>query len=91
MARALEAGVDYSDTAPIYGDGASRRTSAAACASSCATAWWWGPRWLGAEELDSPADGVRRSLESSLAWLGTDHVELLHLHNPIEVDGTARP
>ena len=89
VARALEAGVDYFDTAPIYGDGASEKNL-----GRCLRELGARDRvvvgtkvWLGAEELDSPADGVRRSLESSLARLGTDHVELLHLHNPIAVDG----
>jgi D-threo-aldose 1-dehydrogenase len=31
---------------------------------------------------DFSADGVRRSLESSLERLGTDHVEMVYLHDP---------
>ena len=33
---------------------------------------------------DFSADGVRRSLESSLERLGTDHVEVVYLHDPDE-------
>lgn len=35
---------------------------------------------------DLSADGVRRSIEGSLARLGTDRIDLLHLHDPLDVE-----
>jgi len=35
---------------------------------------------------DLSADGVLRSVEASLARLGTDRIDLLHLHDPLDVD-----
>jgi L-galactose dehydrogenase/L-glyceraldehyde 3-phosphate reductase len=40
---------------------------------------------LSSDELSRPAPAARRSLEASLARLGLDHVQLVHLHNPIGV------
>jgi aryl-alcohol dehydrogenase-like predicted oxidoreductase len=88
VARALEAGVDYLDTAPGYGDGASEENLGRVL------------RELGARDrvvlatkvrlrpadLAAPAEAVRRSLEASLRRLGVDHVELVHLHNAIGAD-----
>lgn len=83
--RALEAGIDWFDTAAGYGDGESERTLG----------------WLLAElpaerrpristkarvDLDSGegvASQLRRSLEASLGRLGLDRVTLFQLHNPV--------
>jgi len=35
---------------------------------------------------DLSADGVLRSVEASLVRLGTDRIDLLHLHDPLDVD-----
>lgn len=35
---------------------------------------------------DLSADGVHRSVEASLTRLGTDRIDLLHLHDPLDVD-----
>lgn len=40
--------------------------------------------------LDETRDGVLRSLESSLARLGTDRIDLLYLHDPPDVDQALR-
>lgn len=36
--------------------------------------------------VDLSRDGVRRSLEGSLARLGVDRVDVLHLHDPLDVE-----
>jgi D-threo-aldose 1-dehydrogenase len=39
---------------------------------------------------DLSADGVLRSVEGSLRRLGTDRIDLLHLHDPLDVDEALR-
>ena len=85
VARAIDSGITYFDTAPSYGDGRSEENLGRAL------------RDLGAhervvvgtkvrlapEELAAPGEAVRRSLEASLRRLGRERVDLLQLHNPI--------
>ena len=92
IAACLEAGVNWIDTAPVYGDGASER----------ALAWLLGelpaaghPHVSTKVRLDTARrddfdDQVRASIEKSLERLGMDRVDLLTLHNPLaEVPGPA--
>ena len=90
--RALEAGIDYFDTAPSYGDGASETNLGHALREL-------GVRdqavvgtkvRLNQADLSRPAPAVRRSLEASLRRLGLEQVELVHLHNAVGVE-TADP
>jgi L-galactose dehydrogenase/L-glyceraldehyde 3-phosphate reductase len=87
VGRALEAGVTYFDTAPSYGDGASEQNLGHALATLRAA----GQVVVGTKvrltpsELDRPAAAIRRSLEASLERLGMDHVDVVHLHNPIGI------
>jgi aryl-alcohol dehydrogenase-like predicted oxidoreductase len=86
VARALELGIDYFDTAPSYGDGESERNLG---------------RVLKALRLDVPvgtkfrieraergrlSEAVTASLEASLRRLGRERVDLFQLHNPISQD-----
>lgn len=89
VARAVDAGITYFDTAPGYGDGASEENLGRALREL-------GLRHrvvvgtkvrLAPEEVGDPASAVRRSLEASLRRLGLDQVDVVHLHNPIEVEG----
>ncbi|MDP7603643.1 MAG: aldo/keto reductase [Alphaproteobacteria bacterium] len=83
IARALEAGIDWIDTAPMYGGGESEK----------ALGWLLSevetpPRistkvYLDLENLDDIAGQVERSLETSLSLLQMEKVELLQLHNAI--------
>lgn len=85
VARALEAGVAYFDTAPQYGDGASEENLGRALTELNA----WDRIVVGTkvrlkrEDLDEPTTSVRRSIETSLGRLGRDSVDLLQLHNRI--------
>lgn len=96
VARALEAGITYFDTAPAYGQGRSEE-NIGRCLTELRA---WDQVVLGTKvrltsaELDDPRGSVRRSIEASLKRLGRDSVDLLQLHNrvdlfPREVDGDA--
>ena len=88
VARAIEVGVNYFDTAASYGDGASERHLGEAL------------RTLGARDVVigtkvglRPADfgrirkAVTESLDASLRRLQRDHVDIFHLHNQVTSDG----
>lgn len=88
VGQALEAGINYFDTAPSYGDGVSEENL-----GRCLRELGARERVVvgtkvrfSAAELDRPAVAVRRSLEASLERLRLDHVELLHLHNPVGLE-----
>lgn len=88
IARALEAGINYFDTAPSYGDGASERNLGRALHElGVNDRVVVGTKVrLGTAELGQPATAIRRSLEASLKRLGLDQVDVVHLHNPIGVE-----
>ena len=91
-ARALERGVGFFDTAPFYGLGEAERRLGRALAAA------GGERPVVATKagrlLTEGADGAvdvhfdfgydaaRQSLESSLERLGTDRVDIVHIHDP---------
>jgi aryl-alcohol dehydrogenase-like predicted oxidoreductase len=80
---ALDAGINYFDTAESYGDGRSEEYLGAAVADrrdEVLVATKWGGR--GSVERPGAPDAVRAALEGSLARLGTDHVDHYQLHRP---------
>jgi aryl-alcohol dehydrogenase-like predicted oxidoreductase len=88
VARAIEAGVNYFDTAASYGDGESERNLGRVL------------RGLGADVIVGTkvrvrdadrgriGEAVTASLEASLQRLGRDSVDLFQLHNPVTAIGT---
>ncbi|RKR90098.1 aryl-alcohol dehydrogenase-like predicted oxidoreductase [Micromonospora pisi] len=89
---ALEAGINFFDTADIYGDpkGASEEQLGAALKGrrdDVVLATKFGMDMLGANGPDHGARGARRyiarAVEASLRRLGTDHIDLYQMH---EVD-----
>lgn len=82
--RARDAGINWIDTAPSYGNGQSEEN----------LAWIlreldWRPYLstkvrLGGEDFDDIDYAVRNSVEESMKRLGLDGVELVQLHNRIE-------
>ena len=91
VARALELGITYFDTAPSYGDGASE-TNLGQVLRRLRPELVLGTKFH--VEPDGPvAPGIAASLEASLRRLGREQVDLLQLHNPIapEGRGTIRP
>ncbi len=83
VARAVELGINYLDTAPAYGSGESERNLGQVLRALrppviVGTKFRLAP----AELADAPA-AVARSVETSLGRLGLERVDLLHLHNLI--------
>jgi len=80
VARAIEAGVNHFDTAPLYGDGASEENLGRVLASLR-------PDVIVSTKVRLPAErkmgAIAASLETSLKRLKRDHVDLFQLHNAI--------
>jgi aryl-alcohol dehydrogenase-like predicted oxidoreductase len=86
VARALEAGVNYFDTAVQYGDGASERNLGRILKRLKADNAIVGTK----VRLPSAAHAhvaIRQSLEGSLQRLGRERVDIFYLHNPVTSAG----
>jgi len=83
LERAAELGVDWVDSAPVYGGGHSEALVGRALANGArlrvSTKCGVGMTSSGPRIDLSPA-AIRSDLEQSLQRLGTDHVAVLHLH-----------
>lgn len=86
VARAIAAGVNYFDTAVLYGDGASEQNLGRILQKLKAD-----DAVVGTKVRVPPgqpiAETVTASLEGSLARLRRDRVDIFHLHNPITQGG----
>ncbi|CAA9568444.1 MAG: hypothetical protein AVDCRST_MAG18-1707 [uncultured Thermomicrobiales bacterium] len=88
IARAIDAGITYFDTAPGYGDGRSEENLGRALRDLDA----WGRVVVGTKvrlrpaDLADPIPAIRRSCEASLRRLGHDAIDLIQLHNQIRRD-----
>ncbi|MGI4794414.1 MAG: aldo/keto reductase [Janthinobacterium lividum] len=88
VARALDIGVTYFDTAASYGDGASERHLGSALRTLGARDVVIGTKvGLRPAEFARIGDAVTKSLHASLQRLQRDHVDIFHLHNAITSDG----
>ena len=88
IARALEAGVNYFDTAVQYGNGESEKNLGRALKKLKPKDAIVGTKVrLTAAEFGGIADAVTKSLEGSLRRLGMERVDIFHLHNVITVNG----
>lgn len=83
VTRALEAGINYFDTAALYGDGRSEQNLGRVLNELGA----WDRVVVGTKvrlpATDQPRKAVRESLEASLRRLGHDSVDVFHYHNPV--------
>ncbi len=86
VARALEAGVTYFDTAPAYGNGRSEETIGPLLKELNADVVIGTKFRLAPEDLPNAAVRIREQLEASLKRLGRDSVDLFNLHNRVGVD-----
>jgi len=83
VARAIEAGVNYFDTAARYGDGESERNLGRVLKALKADVVVGTKFRLTAADRADVAGLIARSTEESLKRMGRDHVDLLQLHNPL--------
>jgi L-galactose dehydrogenase/L-glyceraldehyde 3-phosphate reductase len=88
IARAIDAGVNYFDTAVQYGDGESEKNLGRILQKLKPADAVVGTKVrLPSAEFDHIADTVATSLEGSLARLRRDRVDIFHLHNAITEAG----
>jgi aryl-alcohol dehydrogenase-like predicted oxidoreductase len=86
VARALEAGITYFDTAHAYGNGRSEETIGPILRELKADVVLGTKFRLDPEEIPNAATAIREKLEASLKRLGQDSVDLFNLHNRIGFD-----
>lgn len=88
--RALDLGINYFDTAPLYGNTASE-TNLGACLKDLEATPIIGTKViLGPENLDDIADAVRQSVIQSAARLQVQTLPLVQLHNRIGMQRAAK-
>ena len=95
--RALDLGINFFDTAPLYGSGKSEERLGSALASvtresyvlatkvgrvPAPPAQGQGGRLFPDMAYDFSHDGVMRSLEGSLKRLQMDRIDIVHIHDP---------
>jgi L-galactose dehydrogenase/L-glyceraldehyde 3-phosphate reductase len=83
VARAMDLGVNYFDTAPLYGDGQSETNLGATLAALRADVLVGTKVRVRRDEHADIAGAIERSLEASLGRMGRDRVDLFQLHNMI--------
>lgn len=88
VARAIAAGVNYFDTAVMYGDGESEKNLGRVLQALKPAGAIVGTKVrVPSAEAGRIADTVTASLEGSLKRLRLDRVDIFHLHNPITETG----
>jgi aryl-alcohol dehydrogenase-like predicted oxidoreductase len=88
IARAIEAGVNYFDTAVQYGDGESEKNLGRILQRLKPAGVAVGTKVrLPPADFGRIADAIPVSLEGSLARLRLDRVDIFHLHNPVTLQG----
>jgi aryl-alcohol dehydrogenase-like predicted oxidoreductase len=83
VARAIEAGINYIDTAALYGNGESERNLGRVLKSLKPDVVLGTKFRLKAPDRSRVAEFVAQSMDESLKRLGLDHVDLFQLHNPL--------
>ena len=89
IARALEYGINYFDTAARYGDGLSEINLGRSLHALSARPIIATKVTLEDADLGDLSAAVEHSVESSLTRLGREEVEIVHLHNRIGADRAA--
>ena len=88
VGKALDAGINYFDTAVQYGNGLSETHLGQVLAKlKSANAIVGTKVRLQPAEFSRIGQAITQSLDGSLQRLGMDHVDIFHLHNAITVDG----
>src|SRR5437016_10459359 len=88
VARALEAGINYFDTAVQYGNGASETNLGRVLRAKQRDTLHVGTKVrIPSADFNRIAEVASASLDGSLRRLAMDHVDIFHLHNPITLTG----
>src|SRR6201984_2177565 len=88
VGRALELGINYFDTAQMYGNGESERNLGRVLKSLKPDIFVGTKVRVPDGERSRIGTAVTASLEASLQRLQLDHVDLFQLHNHITADGS---
>ncbi len=88
IARAIEAGVSYFDTAALYGDGASERNLGRVLRALGREVNIGSKVRIAPDQRGAMGAAITAGLEASLQRLGRDSIDLFQLHNPITPDGS---
>lgn len=83
VARAIEAGINYFDTAPIYGNGESERNLGRVLKALKADVVVGTKVRLSAGHRGDVGKAIEQGMNDSLSRMGRDHVDLFQLHNPL--------
>jgi aryl-alcohol dehydrogenase-like predicted oxidoreductase len=87
VARALEAGVNYFDTAAMYGNGESEKNLGRVLAKLKPDVVVGTKVRIPSASFGRIAEAVAESLEASLKRMGREQVDIFHLHNAITASG----
>src|SRR5205814_9040684 len=85
VARAIDLGINYYDTAPSYGDGQSEQNLGQVLKALKPKVYVGTKFRVDGSDLADIPGAVARSLDASLRRLGLERVDLLQLHNHIEI------
>lgn len=86
--RAIDAGIDFIDTADMYSQGESERIVGAALKDPgvrdrvVLATKFWNPMGEGPHQRGASRRWIRRAVEDSLRRLGTDRIDLYQMHRP---------
>jgi aryl-alcohol dehydrogenase-like predicted oxidoreductase len=83
IARAVELGINYLDTAPSYGSGESEKNLGVVLRALHPPVIVGSKCRLSVADMADVPGAITRSVENSLALLGRGRLDLFHLHNPI--------
>lgn len=84
LRRAIDAGINWIDTAPSYGKGESEQALGWLLKEIGSTPYLSTKVMLDTSRLDDIAGQVERSVHDSLKRMNRESVDLLQLHNPID-------
>jgi len=83
VARAIEAGINYFDTAALYGNGESEKNLGRVLKALKADVVVGTKVRLSAEHRANVGKAIEQGMNDSLSRMGRDHVDLFQLHNPL--------
>src|SRR5258708_34221902 len=83
VVRAIEAGINYFDTAALYGNGESERNLGRVLKALKADVIVGTKVRLSAEHRANVGKAIEQGMNDSLSRMGRDHADLFQLHNPL--------